>query len=131
MDKIVFPWCLDAHVTGTPGIVEFSIRFFKVGEEINEREEAVKVLTYNLNTLPAKSEVLGGFKEQQMSALDEYYLKSTQYEELAAAIAKINYLQKLRWTVVDDSFEGSTINIAEVQALINNVLDNAEDVDNV
>ena len=128
LDKIVFPWCLDAHVTGTPGTVEFSIRFFKIGEAINEREEAVKVLTYNLNTLPATSEVLGGFKEQQMSATDEYYLKSSQYEELAAAIAQINYLQKLRWTVLDDSFTGSTIDIPEVQAQINNVLNNAEEV---
>jgi hypothetical protein len=30
---------------------------------------------------------------------------------------------------LDDSFTGSTINIAEVQAAINNVLDNAEEVD--
>jgi hypothetical protein len=129
-DKIVFPWCLDAHVTGTPGTVEFSIRFFKIGETLNERNEAVKVFTYNLNTLPAKSEVLSGFKEQQMSELDEYYLKSTQYDELIAAIAQINYLQKLRWTILDDSFTGSTIDTTQVQADLNRVLDNAEDVVN-
>ena len=63
LNKIVFPWVWDAHVTNTPGPIEFSIRFFKIGEALNERDEAVKVLVYNLNTLPAKSEVLHGFTE--------------------------------------------------------------------
>lgn len=130
LNKIVFPWVLDAHVTNTPGPIEFSIRFFKIGEALNEREEAVKVLVYNLNTLPAKSEVLHGFTEQQMLPNDEYYLKSTQYEELVEAIAQINYLQKLRWTILDDSFEGPTIDTTKVQAELLKVLDNAEDVVN-
>lgn len=127
INKIVFPWCLDAHVTSTPGIVEFSIRFFKVGETLDENNQAVKVLTYNLNTLPARSEVLTGFKEQQLSANDEYYLKSTQYQTLAAAIAQINYLQKLRWTVLDDAFPGGTIDITEIQAELNTVLEATKD----
>ena len=65
-----------------------------------------------------------------MSEMDEYYLKSTQYDELIAAIAQINYLQKLRWTILDDSFTGSTIDTTQVQADLNRVLDNAEDVVN-
>ena len=50
-DKIVFPWCLDANVTNTAGKIEFSIRFFKIGEKINDRNEVERILTYNLNTL--------------------------------------------------------------------------------
>ena len=63
IDKIVFPWCLDYHVTEVAGPVEFSIRFFKIGEAYNERNESVRVFTYNLNTLPASSQVLYGFDE--------------------------------------------------------------------
>lgn len=126
INKIVFPWCLDAYVSEEAGPVEFSIRFFKIGEKINDRGEAVKVLTYNLNTLSAKSQVLYGFNEQQLDDTDDYYLKSTQYEQLSNAIMLLGNAQKLRWTILDDNFQDSTIDIAEIQLDLNKILENAE-----
>ena len=122
-NKIVFPWCLDGHVSEAAGPIEFSIRFFKIGEKLNDRNEAVKALTYNLNTLPAKSEVLYGFKEQQLNELDDYYLKSSQYEQLSNAIMQLGNVQKLRWTILDDSFKGDTIDTADIQLELSKILD--------
>lgn len=126
-DKIVFPWCLDYYVTEVAGPVEFSIQFFKVGEAINDRQEAVKVFTYNLNTLPASSQVLYGFKELQLNPKDDYYLQVDQYRQLANAIKAVGDVQKLRWTYLDDSFVGPTIDIAEIQLNLNQILEKSSE----
>ena len=130
MNKIVFPWCLDAYVSEKAGPVEFSIRFFKIGEKINGRREAEKVLTYNLNTLPAESKVLYGFAEQQLNKIDDYYLQTTQYEQLSNAIMLLGNVQKLRWTVLDDNFTGSTIDVKQIQLDLNKILEAAEKEEN-
>jgi hypothetical protein len=96
--------------------------FFKIGETLNEKNESVKVLTYSLNTLPATSQILIGIKEKQMTPTDDYLLNVTQYNELAAAISQINYLQKLRWTVLDDSFTGTTIDHTEIQESLDKII---------
>lgn len=127
LNKIVFPWCLDANVTNTAGKVEFSIRFFKTGEIYNDKNEAVKILTYNLNTLTASSQVLHGFKEQQITSTDEYYLKQSQYDDLIERIAQINYLQKLRWTILDDNFVGPTIDTTQIQQALKDVIEAGEE----
>lgn len=122
-NKIVFPWCLDAHVTETPGPVEFSIQFFRIGEKLNSRNEAVKVLTYNLNTLPARSEVLRGLREVQLEETEDYYLQSTQYAQLANAIMRLGDMQQLCWTILDDSLNTAQIDTTDIKEELNKILD--------
>jgi len=54
-DKILIPWCIDGKATKKDGIVEYSIRFYKI-------DANGKKFLYNLNTLPAKSKILYGFE---------------------------------------------------------------------
>ena len=126
-NKMVFPWCLDAHVAAAAGPVEFSIRFFKVGEKLNSQHEAEKILTYSLNTLPAQSQVLHGFNEQQLNENDEYYLKSTQFEQLSNAIFTLGNNQKTRWTILDDSFTSPNINVSQIKIDLNEILSKKEE----
>lgn len=53
--KLIFPWCIDGAATRDAGMVEYSIRFYKL-------DEYYKTITYNLSTLPAKGEVLHGME---------------------------------------------------------------------
>lgn len=124
VNKIVFPWCLDAHVAKTAGTVEFSIRFFKIGEILNDQEQAEYVVLYNFNTLPATSQVLHGLTEKQLTALDDYYLTTTQYEYLISEISKINYLGKVYWTVLNEEVEEAEPEDTTTEENLNDTLDN-------
>ena len=48
--KILFPWCIDGLATEKAGTLEYSIKFYKVGDD--------NKIIYNLNTLPAKTQIL-------------------------------------------------------------------------
>ena len=50
-DMILFPWIIDKEVTKAGGIIEYNIRFYKLSG-------SGKSYLYNLNTLPARSEIL-------------------------------------------------------------------------
>lgn len=100
--KILFPWCIDASVADKPGTVSFAIKFFKIGEILNDRNEAEKVLIYNLNTLPASSKVLQGIKEYKIQD-DDYFLKPNQAEILQTKIDELAKSNILYWTYLDDS----------------------------
>lgn len=121
--KIIFPWCLDAHVTDFPGPIEFSIRFFKIGEIINENNEAVPVLDYNFNTLPATSKVLKGIEEYKLET-DEYFLKPGEADRIWSYIEMMEQNNTLYWTILDDSFV-STVDSSEIQEELNQIIDNS------
>lgn len=57
-NKILIPWVISGLVTAYEGTIEFSIKFFKTAKEvlINNQPE----LLFELNTLPAKSQILKG-----------------------------------------------------------------------
>lgn len=99
VDKMVFPWCLDANVLEAPGIVEFSIQFFKVG--LNAEQD--NVIQYKLNTLPAKSKVLPNMKVKQFS--EGYQLNASQFETLSNRLDNIEKWQQenysIFWTILD------------------------------
>ena len=100
-NKMVFPWCLDANVAQEKGKVEFAIQFYKVGEVPDEQNGGLKkILTYSLNTLPAKSEVLAGI---QMKDTDEsYLLEATQYQDLDARLSRLEApTLAVYWTILD------------------------------
>ena len=127
LDKIVFPWSLDANVTNTAGQVEFSIRFFKIDSILTERNDVVKELVYNLNTLPATSQILHGFNEKDITT-ENYRLDESQYDYLIGEIAKINYLQKMYWTILDDSFVEPIIDNTEVKESLTDVIENGREI---
>ena len=99
VDKMVFPWVIDADLTVVPGTIEFSIQFFKVGTELdlNSNEEKL-VFKYNLNTRVAKSTVLKGMVVKQMS--EGYEINPSQYMDLVDAITAIeNQTKAVYWTI--------------------------------
>lgn len=51
--EMVFPWIIDAGVATTPGIVSYSIKFYKINDDGTHYD-------YELNTLPATSKILTG-----------------------------------------------------------------------
>lgn len=121
--KIIFPWCLDAHVTDFPGPIQFSIRFFKVGEVLNENNEAVPVLTYNLNTLPAKSTVLEGIKEYKFEE-DEYFLKPGEADRIWSHIEAMEQSNQVYWTILDDSFT-PIVDSSEIQEELSQIIESS------
>lgn len=61
-NMILFPWVIEGEATKAAGEIQFSIRFYKL-------DDSGTYLTYNLNTLPAKTKVLEGIDMQY----DEVY----------------------------------------------------------
>jgi hypothetical protein len=89
LKKMIIPWCLSADVTKVPGEVEFAIQFFKVEESDSlDQNDRTSILSYSLNTLPAKSKVLAGIKEKFPSS--GYKINASEYEELIGKINDIN-----------------------------------------
>lgn len=79
--KMLLPWCLDANVAIKKGKIEFAIQFYKVGEILDEDNGGTKkILTYSLNTIPARSEVLPGIEVKKMDS--HYLLNASQYQDL-------------------------------------------------
>lgn len=98
--KMLIPWCLDATVAAAAGNVSFAIQFYKIGERINPDGISEKVLTYNLNTLPAMSQIKEGM---EISKLDSsYLLTASQAQILQKQIDEIEVLQDVYWTVLTD-----------------------------
>ena len=50
---MIFPWVIGGAITEQAGIVQYSIRFYKVQQEGKDIK-----LIYNLSTLPATSKIL-------------------------------------------------------------------------
>lgn len=97
-NKILLPWCIGADVVKYQGIVQFTIRFFKVGKT----PQGEKYLAYNLNLLPAQSEVLKGMPLPK-SATDTEEIKtqsSVWYENLQAEIDELKQSKALTWTLI-------------------------------
>lgn len=65
---MIFPWCIGAAATQTSGTLEYAIRFYKIKEETDGKLK----LVYNLNTLPAKSEILYGMEADDEAMKLEY-----------------------------------------------------------
>ena len=120
--KMVFPWCLDAHVTDNPGKIEFSIRFFKLGEVIDENNQAQPVLDYNLSTLPAIGTVLKGIDNYRFED-DEYFLKPSESDRIWEYIQNIERRDQLYWTILDDSYE-SQVDYSDIQDELSQIIQN-------
>lgn len=99
--KMLLPWCLDANVAAKRGKVEFAIQFYKVGEAPDEENGGTKkVLTYSLNTIPAKSEVRAGMEIKQMDS--SYLLNASQYQDLDNRLKVLeDPIKAVYWTILD------------------------------
>lgn len=63
-DKILIPWVIDGAATEKAGVVQFSIRFYKI-------DEANHHFLYNLSTQPAKGKILHGMEIAKFSPEDQ------------------------------------------------------------
>lgn len=125
-NKMLFPWCLDASVAEVAGLVQFSIRFFKIGERLNNRNEMEKILVYNMNTLPAESQVLKGITEYKPDMNSDYLLTPTQFDQLNDRIDNLAKFNTIFWTMLDDTFT-SSINTDNIEQDLDTIMDNHKD----
>ena len=90
-NKILFPWCIEGHVTEKAGNVEFSIKFYEIeNKEIN----------YILNTKPAISKVINGLNTEAIKNNGDYQYLLSIADELIADIENLKR-QDLYWIVLD------------------------------
>lgn len=84
--EILFPWCIDGDATKAAGMVEYHIRFYKIEPNSDK-------FSYNLNTLPAKSEVLYGIGDINNEDIEEVndYLSDLKDQIFARLDAVENY----------------------------------------
>lgn len=88
--KVLIPWCIQGPATAHAGNVTFSIVFFKI-------DQAKKILSYSLNTLPATGKVLEG------SGWDLNDIKYSQitidntYLEIIQRIAELDKAMNIYW----------------------------------
>lgn len=97
--KILFPWNLDAGVAAAPGTVQFSIQFFCVNDIEQEDGSLKKVISYNLNTLPATSQILKGMEINALNS-EKLLINAEAFGILSSRIDEISKFQDLYWTVL-------------------------------
>lgn len=86
--KILIPWAIGGAATSQNGKLQYAIRFFKIAEIDNKLE-----LVYNLNTLPASTEVKKGLEVNTDNMDAEYDIPVDKYESLIYQLEK-------RWIVL-------------------------------
>ena len=96
-NKMLIPWCVDGNVTAKAGEVTFSIRFYKI-------DENMRYISYSLTTLPAKSKVLET-QNFNVDNIDDYIdyreLHPTDFEQLVDMYnMAMNHLD-LEWIVLE------------------------------
>lgn len=101
-NKMIFPWVIDAQVAAVAGPIQFSVQFYKIGEMIDDKGIANKVISYSLNTLPAKSEVKQSLEVDKDGQDSDYLLSADQFSQIEAEIDRIDDIISreyvLRWT---------------------------------
>lgn len=83
-ERIIISWLLDGKATSLTGPVEYSFKFFCIDDAGNK-------FLYNLNTLPATSQVLYGLDVIGGDYNGDFDILPTEYEKL---VAKISQIQK-------------------------------------
>ena len=74
-NKMLIPWCIDGRASEAAGIVEFSLRFYRMDID-------GKTYIYNLNTFPAKSKVLYGLEVQELDTEGQFDIPNPQYLDM-------------------------------------------------
>lgn len=90
IQTIVFPWCIDGLVTEEAGDVEYSVRFYSIGEDLS--------INYCLNTIPTIGKVKYGLDVDTGDYLNR---QSDAYTELKNDIAQLSQWQNLYWDIIE------------------------------
>ena len=103
-NKMLFGWKIEGPATAYSGTVEFSIKFYEVGEvffdTVNGETQKVNAYLYVLNTQPVKSKVLHGMDVQATS--ENYYFEATEIEKIYQAIEEVRRTNDLYWIILDN-----------------------------
>ena len=94
LNKMIIPWNIDGAATQKAGIIKYSIRFFKLSGEGENAQ-----LVYNLNTLPAQSEILSSLNVDPLNK-EEVDFQTDAYEYLMSEVSKIAR-KELYWEILD------------------------------
>lgn len=108
-NKMLFGWKIEGPATAFSGTVEFSIKFYEVGEvsfdTVSGEPHRVNAYLYVLNTQPVKSQVLHGMDVQATS--ENYYFEATEIERIYQTIEEVRRTNDLYWIVLGN--ESTTI----------------------
>lgn len=89
--KLIFPWVIEGAATAYSGVVEYSVRFYRITGEYNEDPELSNLeYEYILNTLSAKSKVLTGMDVLEQT--ENYTYEANTVEDIYQRIFNITNL---------------------------------------
>lgn len=91
--KMILPWCIDGLATKYKGIVQYSVRFYRLEEKDQEYK-----LIFNLSTQVAASEVLEGMQVSELSK--DFDISVERYEQILQEIDKIKR-EGVYWDILD------------------------------
>lgn len=94
-DKMLIPWCIDGAATFNSGKIQYAIRFYLI--DSNEKGHFLK---YNLNTLPATSQILYGMDVQE--SVEDFDITAEGYDTLLAMINDVKQQAGVFWTFVTE-----------------------------
>ena len=94
LNKMIIPWNIDGAATQKAGLLIYSIRFYKLAGEGEYAE-----LVYNLNTLPAQSEILESLNVDPLNK-EEVDFQTEAYEYLMSEMSKLSR-KELYWEILD------------------------------
>lgn len=94
LNKMIIPWNIDGAATQKAGLLKYSIRFYKLAGEGENAE-----LVYNLNTLPAQSEILESLNVDPLNK-EEVDFQTEAYEYLMSEMSKLSR-KELYWEILD------------------------------
>lgn len=93
LNKMIIPWNIDGAATQVAGTLKYSIRFYKMA---GEGEYAT--IAYNLNTLPAESQILESLNVDPLNK-EEVDFQTEAYEYLMSEISNL-HRKELYWEIL-------------------------------
>ena len=93
-NKMLIPWCIDGKASEAAGVVEFSIRFYRMD---NDGKEYV----YNLNTFPVKSKILYGLEVKELDTTGQYDIPNSDYLRLLQELQDLRGDYQIYWEKVE------------------------------
>lgn len=89
--KLIFPWVIEGAATAYSGMVEYSVKFYRIVGEYNEDpEQSTLEYEYILNTLSAKSKVLTGMDVLEQT--ENYTYEAKTVEDIYGKIQNLTNL---------------------------------------
>lgn len=103
-NKILIPWCINGAATFSSGKIQYALRFYIV-----ESRKDGYYLTYNLNTLPATSQILNGMDVQEN--VEDFDITAEGYDTLLALMNEVKQDAGVFWTFVENQEDLNNLSI--------------------